>query len=160
MKRWDPLPSKPPCASERTHCLMDKILHPKEWFLLGKTQVPRLQELLFGGLPSLKLTVHPWKSVVGKWQFLLGRPISRGYVSFREGTFWKYTRPKMVSAYRNVSKVCQVFPFSWSSCKTVPTCGSLLELTLLQEHIKHIITYLMSNQFSPSSPSIWPHQSS
>ena len=38
-------------------------------------------------LPSLELTVRPWKWMVGIWNttFLLGRPIFRGYVSFREG---------------------------------------------------------------------------
>ena len=31
----------------------------------------------------LKLTACPWKWMVGRWNFLLGRPISRRYVSFR-----------------------------------------------------------------------------
>ena len=32
-------------------------------------------------LPSLKLTARPWKPMVGRWIFLLGRPIFNGYVS-------------------------------------------------------------------------------
>ena len=36
-------------------------------------------------IPSLKLTVRPWKWMVGRWNFLLGWPNFRGYVSFREG---------------------------------------------------------------------------
>ena len=38
-------------------------------------------------LPYLKLTWHsPWKWMVARLHFLLGSPIFRGYVSFREGT--------------------------------------------------------------------------
>ncbi len=43
-------------------------------------------------LQSLKLTNRSWKWMVGKWDFLLGRPIFRGYVSFREGTWQKKTK--------------------------------------------------------------------
>ncbi len=38
------------------------------------------------GLPSLKLTACTWKVMVGRWNFLLGWPIFRCYVSFSEGT--------------------------------------------------------------------------
>ena len=36
-------------------------------------------------IPSLKLTVRPWKQTPGKRRFLLETTIIRGYVSFREG---------------------------------------------------------------------------
>ena len=40
--------------------------------------------ICFSTIPSLKLTVRTWKWMVGRWHFLLGWPIFRCYVSFRE----------------------------------------------------------------------------
>ncbi len=41
-----------------------------------------------GHLPSLKLTVRTWKMMVKNTRFLLGWPIFRCYISFRECNFW------------------------------------------------------------------------
>ena len=45
---------------------------------------PILRQARNNQLPSLKLTARTWKLMVGRWQFLLGRPMFRGYVGLRE----------------------------------------------------------------------------
>ena len=51
----------------------------------GKLIMIGIEEVLMK-LFSLKLTSRHWKLMVGRWSFLLGLPIFRGYLSFRECT--------------------------------------------------------------------------
>ena len=48
-----------------------------------------MKKRALGCLPSLKL-IWPLKMDSWKMNFLLGRPIFRGYVSFREGSFFVF----------------------------------------------------------------------
>ncbi len=57
----------------------EMVFHTNLEWLWGSTKsIPNLQWHFIRNLPSLKLTVRPWKWMVGRWNFLLGRHISSG----------------------------------------------------------------------------------
>ena len=64
-------------------CLWKRRMHLKSPTFMRQGVWRVVMEYVFQ-LPSLKLTVRTWKWMVGRWHFLLGWPIFRCYVSFRE----------------------------------------------------------------------------
>ena len=61
-------------------------------------------KMVFGRhLPSLKLTFSPLQMDGWNTTFLLGRPIFRGYVSFREGIWSNWNRTENATSFLGAS---------------------------------------------------------
>ena len=74
-------------------------------------------------LPSLKLTNCPWNWMVGRWNFLLGWPIFRGYVSFGGGGIRFPKRNIPTGKLSRLTEKVSTFPKKkYTSLNIVYTC--------------------------------------
>ena len=77
------------CHDERWVCSRIAVIftvNTNSWYFLGeRVKCNRLFMSVYLHYPHWNKHTH-WKSTVERWFFLLGRPIFRGYVSFRECT--------------------------------------------------------------------------
>ena len=125
--------------------------------------------LLWSDLPSLKLTAHPWKLMVGSWNttFLLGFSYFQGRtVSFREGIS-SYPLKDLPFQRPSTLPSCDVIQTpsrlgAWSSSHGLGEIETFLKHILIYAHI--MISYIHSlsiliNPYQSLSILINPYQS-